>query len=463
MYQDKILKLIIEKRDFRGGDYLERVSGKIFDDGHRKLYRIIADYHLRFGEVPDKEYIKEYFAISRDLDAHAVFNGIETVAVSDIDIVLAYVDLQVKYVLRQSMSSLLFRYDEHIKTVEAGKLWDSVREVGVESANLIRSLESTHKQELLLYGEEAKQQLLKDLDSHELYLCNYGIEQWDTALGGVYKDDLITIAAYTGGGKSTMLRQLAYNMALQGMNIIFITLEMKAATVMSHFLTLHANNREVFGYDKPRITYKKIRDKLWSDKEREFYVNEVSEDFFRNEKYGTVKIIQPQERYGINELFGDVLYADRSIYDHVDVVVVDYLTLVRPVSKKEPTREDYNGMLTDFRRFCLDNGIVGINAAQINRKGYDSAVKHKENYYDLSVLSDYNSLERDATNVFSLFQSHDMESLGEVQVQHLKCRESRLCNRFKLYRDGETGWHYGLRKDDMSAAEAAEILQSIEI
>jgi hypothetical protein len=236
---------------------------------------------------------------------------------------------------------------------------------------------------------------------------------------------------------------------------------MKALTNVNHLLTLHANNEAVFGYDKPRITYRKLRDKDLTEEERDYYVNVVSKDFFNNDRYGTIRVIQPQARYNINDLFNDVLYIDRSIFK-VGVVVVDYLTLVRPLSKREPVREDYNSMITDFRRFLLDNGFVGVNAAQINRKGYDSAMKHKEHVYDLSVLSDYNSLERDATNVFSIFQSPEMEKTKEIQIQHLKGRETGLCGRFILLREGDTGWHSS-QFESRGTIEGVDILATMEL
>lgn len=54
---------------------------------------------------------------------------------------------------------------------------------------------------------------------------SYGIKFLDDALGGIYPDDLILLTAKTGGGKTELAANIAYNAAKSGRKVHFFALE----------------------------------------------------------------------------------------------------------------------------------------------------------------------------------------------------------------------------------------------
>lgn len=462
MHQNTILKMMVVNNDFKDSDYIHRTLTYIFDNHHAEFFNILYEYYSQHGTVPDIEYLNAFFDFEKESLAKSVYQEIISTPLPEKGNVSAYVELQVNYNLRNSAARSYARAEEMIKTCPTKLLREKIQEANYEVANILRDISKDKNVSITLHGAEAKENLRRDYEERPTFLCKYGIKSMDQS-GGIYIDDFIQVAGYAGQGKSTLLRQLAYNALMQGLNVFFTTMEMTAKVYQNHFTVLHANNTEIHGFNHPKITYHSIKNKTLSEEEGSFFFDVAAEDLLNNENYGTLKINQPSAGYTILDLHNDILHTNRTEFP-VDLIVTDYLVPhIQPViiGRRSVDKEDYNGMLAFHRQFCLDNFFASANAAQINRAGFDAACKHKENLYNPSVMSDYNGLERYSTVVWSVFQSSEMEKSKEIQVQQLKGRESGICKPFKLIRDGENGRHFESRIPTKD--ESVSILESIEI
>ena len=199
-------------------------------------------------------------------------------------------------------------------------------------------------------------------------VANTEIKQIDAIWGGVQRDDMLTIGGYTGQGKSTLARYMTYLQTLNGRNSVYITTEMTSESVRAYFLSMHANNRKIWGFGKPSITTKAILSGNFTDDQSDFFFNEVIPDFMHNPDYGTLKIIEPDT---YDSTIYDTLNEVQSIHKSefpIHFLAWDYLTNMRPNRKvSHDQRQEYNKAISDARRFFLNMEVPWAACAQVSR------------------------------------------------------------------------------------------------
>jgi hypothetical protein len=105
----------------------------------------------------------------------------------------------------------------------------------------------------------------------------------------------------------------------------------------------------------------------------------------------------------------------------VDVLLVDYLDLLMPISKKISPADLFikdKYVSEELRNLAVEKGCVFVTAAQLNR----GAVEEVE--FDHSHISGGLSKIQTADNVFGIFTSRAMRERGRYQIQLMKTRSS---------------------------------------
>jgi hypothetical protein len=105
----------------------------------------------------------------------------------------------------------------------------------------------------------------------------------------------------------------------------------------------------------------------------------------------------------------------------VDVLLVDYLDLLMPMSKKISPADLYikdKYVSEELRNLAVEKNCVFVTAAQLNR----GAVEEVE--FDHSHISGGLSKIQTADNVFGIFTSRAMRERGRYQIQLMKTRSS---------------------------------------
>ncbi len=89
-------------------------------------------------------------------------------------------------------------------------------------------------------------------------------------------------------------------------------------------------------------------------------------------------------------------------YDRpVDIMVVDYLGMIRPTNTYE-TREVITAMVQDVRQFGLNNDLLIISPVQVNEEGRKKA-ENNEGVYDVDAVNNDKELGRSMTSVLGVF------------------------------------------------------------
>ena len=223
----------------------------------------------------------------------------------------------------------------------------------------------------------------------------------DKLYGGVNRGEITIWCAGSGVGKSLFLQNIAINFAKQGLNVIYISLELseELCSMRMDSMLSEIPTKEIFR----KIDEVEIKIKQAGRKSGSLHVKQMSQGSTCNDIKAYLKNyeIETQKR--------------------PDVLVVDYLDLLFPNNKKiDPSNLFVKDKFVteELRGLMVERQMIGQTAAQLNR----GAVQEQE--HDHSHISGGISKIQTADNVISIFASAAMKERGQYQVQFLKTRSS---------------------------------------
>jgi replicative DNA helicase len=223
----------------------------------------------------------------------------------------------------------------------------------------------------------------------------------DKLFGGMNRGELNIFAGGSGAGKSLFLANLGLNWALQGLNVVYLTLELSEELVsmrMDAMLTGMAT-REIF----KQIDDVEMKVKMIGKKSGQFQVKYMPSGKTTNDLRAYLK------EYEIK------------MGRKVDVLLVDYLDLLMPIGKKISAENLFvkdKYVSEELRNLAMEKNCLFVTAAQLNR----GAVEEVE--FDHSHISGGLSKIQTADNVFGIFTSRAMRERGRYQIQLMKTRSS---------------------------------------
>jgi replicative DNA helicase len=243
-----------------------------------------------------------------------------------------------------------------------------------------------------------------------------GIPSFDEALGG-YRPGLYHIfAGIPGGGKTAWAEQSAVYAAQQGKKVLFLSIEMSSKRVLGRMACRKANiNHSLF-----------IKGKL-GPKE----LSKVNEALDAIQSTGLI-VLSPTDTTGpkIRSLIRRY-----SRKENIELVVVDYLQLIKSDVQKEP-RHAVAEASTALRDAFKETGVPGIVLSQINRDYY------KESRPRLSMLAESNQIEKDADSVVFLWSELSKDQQDQtLDIPYLACIEKNRdasCGDVKIMFEGPT-------------------------
>ena len=219
--------------------------------------------------------------------------------------------------------------------------------------------------------------------------------------GGMNRGELNIFAGGSGAGKSLFLANLGVNWALQGLNVIYLTLELSEELVSMRIdsMLTGISTREIFrDLDDVEMKVKMI-----------------------GRKSGTMQIKYMPSGKTCNDLRAYLKEYEIKTGHRVDVLLVDYLDLLMPVSRKISPADLFikdKYVSEELRNLAVEQNTILVTAAQLNR----GAVEEVE--FDHSHISGGLSKIQTADNVFGIFTSRAMRERGRYQIQLMKTRSS---------------------------------------
>ena len=250
------------------------------------------------------------------------------------------------------------------------------------------------------YFEDPRARLMKIKDKNGQISTGWKAVD-DKLFGGMNRGELNIFAGGSGAGKSLFLANLGLNWALQGMNVVYLSLELSEELVsmrMDAMLTGMAT-KEVF----KNLDDVEMKIKMIGKKSGQFQVKYMPSGKTANDIRSYLK------EYEIK------------LGRKVDVLLVDYLDLLMPVGKKISAENLFvkdKYVSEELRNLAMEKNCIFVTAAQLNR----GAVEEVE--FDHSHISGGLSKIQTADNVFGIFTSRAMRERGRYQLQLMKTRSS---------------------------------------
>lgn len=326
--------------------------------------------------------------------------------------------------------------EERIKSQQSKELFDVAKEVQQHglSEKALKKLNSLGSDSVVnlkpiedTFGKAA---------SHYQRLSEIGIgpkffiPDLDTKIGGMTPGTTTILAAHTSQFKSMAGLNIAYNNAMDGRNVIFVSLEVLESDLLWNVLSGHVYRMRDPKF--PKIPHNDLRFLKLDDSQKEFVFTKVTNNL-KDTMKGRLYLVDEDHvptysEQGFSAMFRQ--YNELSLNDTgkpIDLVVIDYLGLLGLSGPKSKSLgEVIDGWSDYFLR--QSHNFAGSDLpcsflllTQTNREGYKRARKN-EGVYDLAALQDSNRQEKDASKVLTIYADENLKLLNQAKICVLKNR-----------------------------------------
>jgi len=219
--------------------------------------------------------------------------------------------------------------------------------------------------------------------------------------GGFNRGELNIFAGGSGAGKSLFLANLGVNFALNGLNVVYLTLELSEALVSMRIdsMVTGVSTRDIFkDLDDVEMKVKMI-----------------------GKKAGMLQVKYMPSGKTANDVRAYLKEYEIKCGKKVDVLLLDYMDLLMPIGKKISAENLFvkdKYVSEELLNLDMEKQCVFVTAAQLNR----GAVEEVE--FDHSHISGGLSKIQTADNVIGIFTSRAMRERGRYQLQLMKTRSS---------------------------------------
>ena len=263
--------------------------------------------------------------------------------------------------------------------------------------------------------------------------------------GGFSKKSLNVILAGTGAGKSLAMCHFAAHNLTQGLNVLYITLEMAeeaiAKRIDANLMNVHHNELELL----PKDLYDKKIDQIKQKTKGKLIVKE----------YPTAAAHSLHFKTLIKEL-------DLKKKFRPDIIYIDYINICASSRLKgNVTANSYTivkAIAEEMRGLAVETNVPIITATQTNRAGYsdsDVGLENTSESFGLPATADF---------MFALIRSEELDQLDQIMIKQLKNRynDPTLHRRFVVGVDKSKFRLYDVEQDAQDLSDDS-ISQSLSI
>lgn len=191
-----------------------------------------------------------------------------------------------------------------------------------------------------------------------------GIESIDKALGGGLYPGLYTIGAIPSLGKTTLVHQIADNIASQDIDVLYFSLEMGRNELM-----LKSISREMFLIDKiEAVTTREIEQGIYNNA-----VFSQALEKYKDKTASNIEIFEGNFKTDINTIKNKVK-ANVEVRNKKPVVFIDYLQILKSANNKMSDKQANDFNVTELKKLSRDYNIPIIVISSLNRANYSTSI-----------------------------------------------------------------------------------------
>lgn len=356
------------------------IKPSYFDPSLKKTVRFIQEYFSKYKDIPKLATIRA--------EGGVVLEDVGKIERADI----AYVAHEIEeFCQNRAVTEAIIAGPELLDKGDFGKILQSLKEA--ISVGLAQDIGMN-------YFEDPEARLLKTLDPSNKYSTGY--PDLDTKIGGgVARQELLLLLANSGGGKSMTMLNVAKNLLAQGLNGIYISLEMGEDVVsrrLDSMISRIGQDNLLREINKVAILVEKAAGSMGK-----FFIKRL-----------------PENRTNINTIRSYLQQLEQSTGFKPDFIVIDYIDIMgstQTVSLDNVFTKD-KFVTEEVRSLGYDFNSIMISAAQLNRGSVDAEkLSHAHISGGISKIftADY---------VVAVKQDDLMKAAGEIWFEILKSRNS---------------------------------------
>ncbi len=230
---------------------------------------------------------------------------------------------------------------------------------------------------------------------------------------------------------TSLIVQLAWHAAVvQGRNAVVLTTETVRNQVRRRIIARHSC-QEAFGVPGG-LNSRDIKNGTLDSTEK-LYLHEVVRDFAHNPGYGRCYIVQVPRGATVGYLESKLVRIQRMF--PVDIVVMDYLALLKPERRRNTLREELGSILTESKQFATTfndgAGVPFVSPWQVSRTARQEA--ERLGYYTSSALSETAEASNSADIIVSLLAPLDTASrTAKLKMQIMKNRDGEKASSIEV-------------------------------
>ena len=375
------------------------IRPEFFDtDIQSATYEVINEYFEKYRKLPSDALIIEGLKAKELDEVESEFKSeihqINSIQKESVEHKEAYLDMTEKFAKERAMKEAII---SGIGLMEEGR----VEEIENEVKKALRvgrnaNLGLNYRQEFRdhydrFYGIQAEEDRIST-----------GFPAMDGPLhGGLCRKEMAMIVANSGVGKSLFLCRQGLQCSLKGLNVLYITLEMSEDAIMARLDTMLT-----------KMDYKSIRDNRDVFLER---MNKIA-PLVRGElmiKQFPSLLTTPSKVRAYLEYVQN--YKDMKF----DVLIVDYLELLRPSVKDLPEYEAQQRIAQELRGIAVEYDILVWSATQANRQGASARL-----ITETELAGSFGKI-REVDFSYSINQDDNERSDGKARLYVMKSRNAK--------------------------------------
>ena len=238
-----VLHMLMEEQSLDGW---ARVKKDFFEESYSSLYSGVHRFYGEYNRIPSFDQLE---TVTRDIKTQKDLAALRLLEVPDIDLDLAIDALIDQYSQNESLN-LLDSYIDKITVMDSLEVKESL------SGIVMKLDEKTHTDEkvssmgdLLIFQEQG-------IEEHSCLPLGIN-NDFDSRVGGAYREELIMIGGKRGAGKSLVCANMVANQYDMGKTAIFFTIEMTALETF-HRITSMLSKVSYAGIRKNRLDAKEM-------------------------------------------------------------------------------------------------------------------------------------------------------------------------------------------------------------
>ncbi|MCS7317482.1 MAG: hypothetical protein NZZ41_04060 [Candidatus Dojkabacteria bacterium] len=356
------------------------VKPEYFSGLNKKIIKYLIEYSENYKTLPLFEDVNARFEKN--------FKKIENISERDIEAFLSCLE---QYCRHKAIENIILESPDYLKNQNYGELEKKIKDA------LLISLYNDLGTD---YFYSPKERILKLRERNNT--VSTGWKSVDKKLfGGLNRGEITLFAGNSGVGKSLFLQNITLNFLKQKLNVVYITCE------LSELLTSMRIDAMLTGLSTKEV-FKRPDDVELSVK-------------LAAKEYGKLQIKYLPPGTTSNNIKSYLKEFEIKSGIKPDVLIVDYLDLLYPNSKKINPSDLFikdKFVTEELRSLSVEFSLICVSASQLNR----SAINEID--HDQSMIAGGISKINTCDNVITIYSSDSMKKIGEYQLKFIKTRSS---------------------------------------